>query len=154
MGIYRIYEELELPASLDEVWEFISRPENLKEITPPYMGFHITTPDLPSTMYPGMMISYKVSPVLGIPLTWVTEITHVEEKAYFVDEQRIGPYSLWHHEHFVEVTEVGVKMTDIVSYKLPLGWVGRLGHRIKVRRQLKEIFLYRRKKLEALFGKV
>lgn len=154
MGIYRIYEEMELPASLDEVWDFISRPENLKEITPPSMGFHVTTPELPARMYPGMIISYIVSPIMRIPMTWVTEITHIKEKAYFVDEQRIGPYTMWHHEHFVEVTPYGVKMTDIVSYKLPLGWLGRLGHRIMIRKQLKEIFLYRRKKLESLFGKI
>jgi len=153
MGIYRIYEEIWLPASLSEVWNFISRPENLKEITPPYMGFHITSPDLPPVMYAGMIISYRVSPIAGIPMTWVTEITHVEPESYFVDEQRAGPYSIWHHEHFVEASEGGVKMTDIVTYKLPMGFLGRLAHRLMIRRQLKEIFRFRRQKLEQLFGK-
>lgn len=152
MGIYRIYEEILLPASLNEVWDFISRPENLREITPPYMGFHITTPNLPAVMYPGMIISYRVSPLAGIPVTWVTEITHIQPESYFVDEQRVGPYSMWHHEHFVEANANGVKMTDIVTYKLPLGFLGRLGHRLLISRQLKEIFRYRRQKLEQLFG--
>lgn len=154
MSVYRIYEEMVLPASLNEVWDFISRPENLKEITPPYMGFHITTPDLPSVMYAGMIISYRVSPIAGIPMKWVTEITHIQPGSYFVDEQRIGPYSMWHHEHFVEATEHGVKMTDIVTYKLPLGVLGSLGHRLLIRRQLQGIFRYRRQKLEETFGKV
>ncbi len=153
MKIYRIYEELWLPASLSEVWNFISKPENLKEITPPYMGFHITTPDLPSVMYAGMIISYRVSPLAGVPMTWVTEITHVKPESYFVDEQRVGPYAMWHHEHFVEASEGGVKMTDIVTYKLPMGFLGRLAHRLMIKKQLKEIFRFRRQKLVQLFGK-
>ncbi len=152
MGIYRIYEQMEIPASLEEVWEFISRPGNLKEITPSYMGFHITTPGLPEKMYPGMMITYRVSPLLGIRMSWVTEITHVKEYAYFVDEQRIGPYALWHHEHFIEQADKGVRMTDIVTYKLPLGWLGRLAHFLFIRRQLAGIFRFRREVLEKKYG--
>ena len=91
MAIYQINERLELAASVDEAWDFISSPANLKKITPPYMGFEISTPGLPEKIYPGLMISYKVRPVLGIPMTWLTEITHVSEPYYFVDEQRVGP---------------------------------------------------------------
>ena len=154
MGVYRIYEQMTVPAKLEEVWDFISRPENLKEITPPYMGFHILTPDLPEVMYPGMIISYRVSPVLHIGMTWVTEITHVEQLRYFVDEQRTGPYSMWHHEHHLEPDPQGVRMTDIVTYRLPLGFLGGWAHRLFVKKQLDQIFLFRKKALENKFGKV
>jgi ligand-binding SRPBCC domain-containing protein len=153
MGIHRIHEQITIPATLEEVWEFISSPGNLREITPAYMGFEITTPDLPDQMYPGMIISYKVAPLFGIRLTWVTEITQVREKHYFVDEQRMGPYAMWHHEHFIEPTDHGIRMTDIVSYKLPLGFLGRLAHRAFIKKQLRDIFRYRKHALELRFGK-
>jgi ligand-binding SRPBCC domain-containing protein len=152
MNIHTISEQIEIQASLDEVWGFISSPRNLQQITPDYMGFKIITPNLPDRMYPGMIIAYKVSPVMGIKMTWVTEITQVEEKKYFVDEQRIGPYKMWHHEHFIEATEQGVLMKDIVNYKLPLGFLGELAHYLFVRKQLKEIFQYRRNTLEEKYG--
>ena len=154
MGVYRIYEQMTIPARLEEVWDFISRPGNLKEITPPYMGFQILTPDLPEVMYPGMIISYKVSPVLRIGMTWVTEITQVEKLRYFVDEQRIGPYAMWHHEHHLEPDSEGVLMTDIVTYRLPWGFLGRWAHRLFVKNQLNQIFIFRKKALENRFGKV
>lgn len=153
MGVYRKYEQLTIPASLDEVWKYISRPENLKEITPSYMGFEITTPDLPDVMYPGMIISYKVAPVMGIRMTWVTEITHIEEGRFFVDEQRMGPYAMWHHEHHLEPTEDGITMTDIITYKLPFGLLGKWMHRLFVKKQLNEIFEFRKEALMKRFGK-
>jgi ligand-binding SRPBCC domain-containing protein len=152
MGVYRIYEQITIPSTLEEVWDFVSRPENLKEITPPHMGFHIMTPALPEVMYPGMMITYKVSPLLRIGMTWVTEITHVETMRYFVDEQRSGPYALWHHEHHLEPHPDGTLMTDIVTYKLPFGFIGRWGHRLFVKKQLNDIFEFRKKALEHRFG--
>ncbi|MBT8229532.1 MAG: SRPBCC family protein, partial [Bacteroidia bacterium] len=93
MAFYQLNEKQFVPATIDEVWDFISSPANLKEITPDYMGFDITSKDLPEKMYPGMIISYKVSPLLGIKMTWVTEITQVRDKEFFIDEQRVGPYS-------------------------------------------------------------
>ena len=153
MSVYRLFEKQHIPYSLEDVWEFVSNPGNLSKITPDSMGFTIKTPDLPETMYPGMMISYRVKPLLGIPVTWVTEITHVQEKRYFVDEQRIGPYKLWHHEHFLEPSGEGVLMTDIVTYKLPLGFLGRLAHVLFVRGKLRGIFDYRHRALEEHFGK-
>jgi ligand-binding SRPBCC domain-containing protein len=117
------------------------------------MGFEITTPDLPGVMYPGMIISYKVAPVLGIRMTWVTEITHIEEGRFFVDEQRLGPYAMWHHEHHLEPSEDGIIMTDIVTYKLPFGFLGKWMHRIFVKRQLIAIFEYRKEALMKRFGK-
>jgi ligand-binding SRPBCC domain-containing protein len=154
MGFYQLYKEQKLPATPDEVWEFISSPYNLKKITPEYMGFDITSEMLTSKMYPGMIISYKVSPVLGIKMTWVTEITQVKEKEYFVDEQRVGPYTVWHHEHKIEAIEGGVLMTDIVSYKPPLWFLGSVANSVLIKKQLREIFDYRKKAFERIFGEM
>jgi ligand-binding SRPBCC domain-containing protein len=126
MATYQKYEEMEVLASIDEVWDFISSPSNLKEITPDYMGFEITSHGLPEKVYPGLMISYRVRPVLGINMNWLTEITQVEAPYYFVDEQRAGPYALWHHEHRLRPTEKGVIMTDLVTYRPPAGPLGDL----------------------------
>jgi ligand-binding SRPBCC domain-containing protein len=118
------------------------------------MGFNITSKLLSEKMYPGMIISYKVSPVLGIKMTWVTEITQVKEKEYFVDEQRVGPYSIWHHEHKIEPIKGGILMTDIVSYKPPFGILGSIANTILIKRQLKEIFDFRTVAMEKIFGKM
>jgi ligand-binding SRPBCC domain-containing protein len=154
MAVYQLYEKMELPVSLEEVWDFISSPENLKEITPDYMGFIISTPKLPKKIYPGLMISYKVSPLLGIKMNWLTEITQVQEPYYFVDEQRAGPYALWHHEHRLSPTRQGVLMTDLVTYRPPGGPLGDLAQRMFIRKQLDGIFRYREEALETRFGKV
>ncbi|MFT4566972.1 MAG: ligand-binding SRPBCC domain-containing protein, partial [Saprospiraceae bacterium] len=116
MAFYQFKQEQEIPATLAEIWYFISSPRNLKEITPDYMGFDITSKDLPEKMHPGMIISYKVSPILGIKTDWVTEITQVKEFDYFIDEQRVGPYNLWHHQHMIQPSKNGVLMNDIVTY--------------------------------------
>lgn len=152
MKIYRLHKKQDLPISIDEAWEFLSNPKNLKTITPDYMSFDIlTTIDRP--MYPGQIIQYIVTPVLGIKTKWVTEITHVVDKQYFVDEQRFGPYALWHHKHFIKEIEGGVEMEDIIDYKIPFGVLGRLAHPILVKPKLEEIFSYRQQKLTELFGK-
>lgn len=137
---------------MEEVWDFISSPKNLKQITPPYMGFDITSSNLPDKMYPGMIICYKVSPLLGLKLDWVTEITHVVDGQYFVDEQRIGPYALWHHQHHIKPIEGGVLMHDIVNYQPPFGIIGDLMNAFVIRARLDEIFDYRREALEHRFG--
>jgi ligand-binding SRPBCC domain-containing protein len=154
MGFYQLYKTQKVPATIEQVWDFISSPANLKKITPEYMGFNITSKMLSEKMYPGMIISYKVSPVLGIKMTWVTEITQVKEKEYFVDEQRVGPYSMWHHEHKIEPIEGGVLMTDIVSYKPPFGILGSIANYILIKKQLQEIFDYRTVAVEKMFGKL
>lgn len=143
MAIYQLYKELELEVPLEEVWDFISSPENLKEITPDYMGFEVSTPRLPEKIYPGLMISYLVRPVLGIKTTWLTEITQVREPHYFVDEQRAGPYTLWHHEHSLIRRGKGVLMTDLVTYRPPAGPLGALANSIFIKKQLENIFQYR-----------
>lgn len=154
MGFYQLHKTQKVPATIEQVWDFISSPANLKKITPEYMGFNITSKLLSEKMYPGMIISYKVSPVLGIKMTWVTEITQVKEKEYFVDEQRVGPYSMWHHEHKIEPIEGGVLMTDIVSYKPPFGFLGSIANSILIKKQLKEIFDFRTDAMEKMFGKM
>jgi ligand-binding SRPBCC domain-containing protein len=154
MGFYQLHKTQKIPATIDKVWDFISSPANLKKITPEYMGFNITSKLLSEKMYPGMIISYKVSPVLGIKMTWVTEITHVKEKEYFVDEQRVGPYTMWHHEHKIEPIEGGVLMTDIVSYKPPFGILGSIANSVLIKKQLKQIFDYRVNAVEKMFGKM
>jgi ligand-binding SRPBCC domain-containing protein len=154
MAFYQLNKTQKVPATIDEIWDFISSPANLKKITPPYMGFDITSAFLPPKIYPGMIISYKVSPVFGIKMTWVAEITHMKEKEYFVDEQRIGPYAMWHHEHKIEAIEGGVLMTDIVSYRPPLGFLGAIANSVLIKKQLREIFDYRRVAMEKMFGKM
>lgn len=143
-----------IPASREDVWEFISSPRNLKEITPPYMGFDITSGDLPEKIYPGLIISYRVSPVWGIKTTWVTEISQVKHLEYFVDEQRAGPYRFWHHQHHLRAEGGGVFMTDIISYSPPLGILGAIANACFVRRQLRNIFDYRQKRMAEIFGEI
>lgn len=152
MSIYTLQQTQRIPAPIKTVWEFISSPYNLKLITPEYMGFEVLTKDLPKEMYPGMIIAYTVKPLMNIPMTWVTEITQVRDFEFFVDEQRIGPYILWHHQHHIREVEGGVLMTDIVNYKPPLGVLGDLSNSIIIRKKLDEIFLFRKKKVEQLFG--
>lgn len=153
MKLYQLHSKQRLPISLEEAWDFLSSPANLKRITPEHMGFHILSgADRP--MFPGQIIQYKVSPFPGYATKWVTEITHVKEGEYFVDEQRFGPYALWHHKHFLKSADQGVEMEDIIDYKIPFGILGQLAHPILVKKQLKQIFAYREKKLIELFGKV
>ncbi len=151
MKIYTLKAKQNLPISLEKAWEFLSNPKNLKTITPDYMGFEIIS-GADREMYPGQIIQYIVTPMAGIKNKWVTEITHVVDKKHFVDEQRFGPYALWHHKHFIKEIPGGVEMEDIIDYKVPFGVLGQLVHPILVKPKLKEIFLYREKKLVELFG--
>jgi ligand-binding SRPBCC domain-containing protein len=151
MKIYTFRSVQNLPITLDEAWEFISNPKNLKVITPDYMGF-VTLSGDEKPLYAGQLIQYIVTPLLGIPMKWVTEITNVEEKHYFVDQQLFGPYSLWHHKHFVREIPGGVEMEDIVDYKVPMGILGQMVHPFLVKPKLNEIFEYRKNKLIELFG--
>jgi ligand-binding SRPBCC domain-containing protein len=150
--VYSLKTVQRLPISMEQAWDFFSRPQNLKNITPANLGFQILSKHHGEKMYAGQIIEYTVKPVLGIPLYWMTEITHVAEGRYFVDEQRYGPYSLWHHQHHFEVIEGGVQMTDIVHYKLPLWVLGDIANVLFVRSQLGQIFDFRFKKAAELFG--
>jgi len=153
MKIYRFKKSQLLPITINEAWDFLSDPNNLKKITPDYMGFNILEKE-DTKMYAGQIIQYIVTPILGIPTKWVTEITHVKDKSYFVDEQRFGPYSLWHHKHFIKEVDGGIEMLDIIDYKIPLGFIGRLANPILIKPKLNEIFNYRKKKLVELFGEL
>ncbi len=151
MKIYTLHAKQNLPISREQAWQFLSDPKNLKVITPDYMGFNIQS-GADRTMYAGQIIEYIVTPILGIENRWVTEITHVVDQEYFVDEQRFGPYALWHHKHFIKEIEGGVEMEDLLHYKLPFGYLGQLVHPFLVKPKLDEIFEYRKNKLVELFG--
>ena len=153
MKLYQIHSKQYLPTSKEEAWKFLSDPRNLKVITPKHMGFEILT-GADRKMFPGQMIQYVVKPFPFYATKWVTEITHVKEGQYFVDEQRFGPYSLWHHKHFLKEIPGGVEMEDIVDYKLRMGIFGNMAHPILVKKQLQRIFTYREAKLIELFGKM
>lgn len=151
MKIYNLSSKQNLPISLDEAWDFLSNPKNLKKITPEHMGFIIKSgADKP--LFAGQIIQYIVTPLLGIKTQWVSEITHVEHKKYFVDVQLYGPYSLWHHKHFLREIPGGVEVEDVIDYKIPLGFLGQLVHPFLVAPKLKEIFAHREKKLIEIFG--
>jgi ligand-binding SRPBCC domain-containing protein len=153
MAVYSLKTVQSIPVSPEQAWDFFSSPANLQSITPAKMGFQIISQHHGKKMYAGQIIEYKVKPVLGIPLYWMTEITHVQEQQHFIDEQRFGPYSLWHHQHHFKAVPGGVEMTDIVHYKLPLWILGDIANSLFVKKQLKDIFDYRFQKVEELFGK-
>ena len=153
MKTYQLTFEQVLPISLEEAWDFFSSPMNLAKITPPDMAFTVTSDkQLIEKMYPGMIITYKVSPILNIKLNWMTEITHVKEGEYFIDEQRFGPYAFWHHQHHFTELEGGVLMEDILNYKLPLWFLGDIVDSVFVNNEVKGIFSYRKKILTERFG--
>lgn len=148
--LYKLETKQFLPISLEDAWDFFSSPENLKEITPDHMGFFITSEN-PKKMYPGMLITYIVTPLFGIKMRWCTEITQVEDKKYFIDEQRFGPYNMWHHQHHFKEVDGGVEMMDIVHYGIPLGILGQIANSILVKKQLKGIFDYRAQAVEKIW---
>jgi len=151
MKLYQLHSKQCFPISQKEAWDFLSDPANLKVITPDHMGFNILSGD-DRPMFPGQIIQYKIFPFPGFKTKWVTEITHVQDGEYFVDEQRFGPYALWHHKHFINAVYGGVEMEDIIDYKIPFGILGQMAHPILVKKQLKQIFQYREEKLIELFG--
>ncbi|WP_432712881.1 SRPBCC family protein [Pedobacter sp.] len=155
MKAYHLKFVQELPISLPEAWDFFSSPHNLAKITPADMAFTVTSAvDNIEKMYPGMIITYKVSPMLGIKLNWMTEITQVKEEEYFIDEQRFGPYRFWHHQHHFKAIPGGVRMEDRLTYGLPLGLLGQAANHLFVAQKLQDIFTFRKQKVEELFGKM
>lgn len=155
MKIYRLEFTQKIPVDLETAWNFFSSPLNLSEITPSDMTFDVTSPLAKDTkMYAGMIITYKVSPLLGIKLNWMTEITHIKDKEYFIDEQRLGPFAFWQHNHHFEAIEGGVLMHDILHYSIGWGPIGQVANAITVNKKINAIFNFRFKKVEALFGKL
>lgn len=153
MKIYSLKRSIKLKMTMEESWDFFSNPNNLTLITPPSLNLNITS-KLPDKMYAGMIITYTVAPILNIPMTWVTEITHVDEPRFFIDEQRFGPYKFWHHQHRFEQIEGGVEATDLVNYALPLDPLSRTANSLIVKKQLKEIFDFRSEYLKKRFGTI
>ena len=151
MRIYRMKKKQAIPKKIDEVWEFFSSPHNLNKITPPDLNFIIVSGG-ESPMYPGQIIEYRVEFIRNIRSLWLTEITHVQENEFFVDEQRLGPYALWHHEHHFKRVNGGTLMTDIITYSLPLSLFGTIAHALVVRKRLEHIFSYRSHIISEIFG--
>ncbi len=151
MRLERLHYVLRLPVGLSVAWDFFSDPRNLGRMTPPSLAIEITSGP-PPRMVPGMIITYTIRPLLGIPVRWVTEITHVREPNLFVDEQRFGPYRFWHHQHHFREVDGGIEIADLVHYSLPFGVIGRVLGGSYVRRQLAGVFSFRRTFLEETFG--
>ncbi len=151
MKLFRLDEKQCLPISINEAWDFFSNPNNLGEITPPSLKLKMTS-EIPDKMYAGMIITYKISPLLGVPIYWITEITQVDEPYLFIDEQRLGPYRFWHHQHHFREIRKGVEMQDVVHYALYAGAIGGIMNTLIVRNKLQQIFSYRRRYLERRFG--
>lgn len=149
---YRLEQVQILPVAMEAAWDFFSSPANLANITPAHLKFNIISPRQNDEMYAGQIVEYTVRPVLNIPLYWMTEITQVEKHKYFIDEQRYGPYSLWHHQHHFKETTAGIEMTDIVHYRLPFWFLGDMANSLFVKKQLNDIFDFRYKVVEEKFG--
>jgi ligand-binding SRPBCC domain-containing protein len=152
MATFSLKTVQKIPTNLETVWSFFSDATKLQDITPRNLGFTILSAQQNKKIYPGQVIEYIVKPILGIPLYWMTEITHVQHQLYFIDEQRFGPYQLWHHQHHFRVIDGGVEMTDIVHYRNSFGFLGNIANRFFVESQLTKIFEYRFRKIEELFG--
>ena len=151
--LYRLRHEQRFPTDRNALWDFIATPNNLAAITPPSMRFE-TLHGGGEAMFPGQVIAYRLRPLPGWKTSWVTEITHMENGRYFVDEQRFGPYAFWHHLHRLDDVPGGVKMTDTVHYKIPFDFLGNWVNALVVKKKLDEIFAYRRRKMETLFGRL
>ena len=152
MSTFSIKTVQKIPVDIETVWAFFSNPDNLRKITPANLGFKVLSKHHGDKVYPGQIIEYKVSPVLGIPVYWMTEITHVKDKELFIDEQRFGPYQLWQHQHHFSEIPGGVEMIDIVHYRNP-AIIGGMANLLFVRGRLKKIFEYRFRKVEEVFGR-
>lgn len=150
MKLYRLQRTQSLPISPEEAWPFFSSPLNLPRLTPPWLNLRVSG-EIPDRMYPGMVIPYRVSPLAGLNVNWITEITHVDAPRYFVDEQRFGPYRFWQHQHHFQAVKDGLTMRDTVHYGLKFGPLGRLVHLLLVRRKLEAIFDYRQRALQCIF---
>ena len=150
MKTYQFKAKQFLPITINEAWDFFSNPNNLPKITPPWLNFEVTT-QLESRMYAGMIITDLVRRILNIPATWVTEITQVHVPNFFVDEQKFGPYKLWHHQHVFREAKNGIEMEDIVNYAVPLGFIGRLANNLIISKKIKSIFEYRTEILNKMF---
>jgi ligand-binding SRPBCC domain-containing protein len=154
MGIHTIEQTQFFAVDIETLWDFITSPANLQKITPGDLSFEITSKDAVEKIYPGKIITYKISPFPGIKFNWITEITHIQHGQFFIDEQRSGPYAIWHHEHHLAPVAGGVNMIDKIYYKVPGGILGDLINVLWVRKKLRHIFEFRRQKLSFIFGEI
>jgi len=153
MSIHTLKRVQLIPVSIEKAWDFFSHPSNLEEITPPKVKFKILSrPEDIKIMYEGMIIEYRISPFLGIFFNWKTKIIDIVEKKSFTDILVKGPYALWEHTHIFRSVDGGVEMTDDLKYKLPLGVIGELAHELFIKKQVEEIFNFRVRKIEEMFG--
>jgi len=150
---YQLIREQQLNCTIERAWDFFSSPLNLADITPKDMNFQVLTQMNGERIYEGMLIEYKVSPILHIPMHWVTKIVSVDYHKSFTDFQSKGPYKLWNHYHEFVQNEKGILMKDVVDYELPLGFLGSLAHVLFVKKRIEDIFNYRFNVLEGLFNK-
>jgi ligand-binding SRPBCC domain-containing protein len=150
MQIYKLEYSQLLSINRTECWKLFSDPHNLQKITPPEMNFEIKS-ELSSEIYPGQIIIYRIKLFPGIKVKWITEITHVKEGNYFVDEQRFGPYKFWHHQHLFKEVDGGMEIKDIVHYSISLGILGRIMNKLFISRKLENIFQFRKEYLNDLY---
>jgi len=141
--IHTLIREQRLPISIEAAWDFFSSPNNLCKITPEWLCFEVRSGGS-ETMHAGQIITYWIKPLLDIKMSWVTEITHVREPFFFVDEQRLGPYRFWHHQHHFTASGDETIVRDKVNYALPFGVLGDAVHALWVKQKLNAIFDYRR----------
>jgi len=149
--IHYLHKEQVIAAPLEKVWEYFCDPKNLNEITPLDMNFEIVEGG-DQEMFEGQLIEYRVEFIPGVRSLWLTEIAHIRDREYFVDEQRIGPYRFWYHEHTFEETAAGTKMTDRVTYMVPFGLMGDVLNRLWIAKRLHSIFEFRQNKISKIFG--
>lgn len=149
--MYKLKQEQFLPISLDLAWDFFASPKNLNAVTPKELYFEITS-ELPEKMYEGLIITYRIKPMLNISVDWCTEITHISNHQYFIDEQRKGPYKIWHHEHHFKKVEGGVIITDLLYYEIGKWIFGWLAGKLFVNKKVKKIFSYRFQALNNFFS--
>jgi ligand-binding SRPBCC domain-containing protein len=143
MQIHQLYRRQELNMALAEAWDFFSSPHHLNDITPAFFHVEITS-GVPPKIYAGLMIGYRMKAVFGIPMAWLSEISHCDEPKRFVYQQRLGPFKFWSHEVCLTETGQGVQLEDIVFYAMPFGWLGDLFNRWLIADRLERIFDARR----------
>tara|TARA_B110000263_G_scaffold195326_1_gene173683 strand:- start:81 stop:578 length:498 start_codon:yes stop_codon:yes gene_type:complete len=151
-GLYTLYAKQTVAKEIDLLWDFFRKPRNLNKLTPEDVQFKIISGES-DDFYEGKIISYKIKPFKLVALNWVTEISQVKEGSYFIDNQIFGPYKMWHHEHHFKRNDNGTtEIIDKVKYKVPFYILGRLIHKIFIRRKLFKIFMFRQKKINELFN--
>jgi len=149
MRTYRLARTQWFPTKIDDAFAFFSRPENLEQITPSFLRFHVVHAD--HELRQGSLIEYRLR-MHGIPMRWISEITEWEQPRRFVDTQVRGPYSLWRHQHTFVAERGGTRIDDEVEYTLPFGALGRIVHALLVRRDVESIFAFRQRRLAELLG--